>query len=57
VWNPRRGWSRHASETGEMKGSKGVLLMRNLLTLIVAPIIVGIAIKLFERWLDDQDNV
>lgn len=28
--------------------------MNNFLTLIVAPILVGVAIALFDRWLDDQ---
>ncbi|MGH2087742.1 type I toxin-antitoxin system Fst family toxin [Aerococcus urinaeequi] len=35
---------------------RGCAVMQNLFTLIVAPICVGIALVLFERWLDDQDN-
>ena len=35
---------------------RGCAVMQNLFTLIVAPILVGIALELFERWLDDQDN-
>ncbi|WP_156171230.1 type I toxin-antitoxin system Fst family toxin (plasmid) [Ligilactobacillus acidipiscis] len=30
--------------------------MRDLFSLIVAPIIVGIATKLFSRWLDENDK-
>lgn len=36
---------------------KGVLLVSNeLISLIVAPILVGIAIELFAWWLDKQDD-
>lgn len=34
----------------------GVLLMENFFVFIVAPTFVGIAIALFERWLDGQDD-
>jgi len=34
----------------------GAYGMNEFVTLIVAPILVGIAIKLFEKWLDNQDN-
>ncbi len=34
----------------------GAVIMQNVFTLIVAPFLVGIAIVLFERWLDNQDD-
>jgi len=31
-------------------------LLRNLLSSVIAPIFVGIVVKLFEHWLDTQDK-
>jgi len=37
-------------------GGFNVVMDNLFFTLIVTPIIVGIAIELFERWLDKQDD-
>lgn len=35
---------------------RGVVPMEKLISLVIAPIFVGIVIKLFSHWLDEKDN-
>ncbi|EHK9432148.1 type I toxin-antitoxin system Fst family toxin [Enterococcus faecalis] len=34
----------------------GCVILDELLSLVIAPIFVGIVIKLFSHWLDENDN-
>ncbi|WP_430600052.1 type I toxin-antitoxin system Fst family toxin [Enterococcus sp. AZ035] len=35
---------------------RGGVILDELLSLVIAPIFVGIVIKLFSHWLDENDN-
>lgn len=35
---------------------KGVFLMYELISLIIAPVVVGLVIELIYRWLDEEDD-
>lgn len=40
----------------QLPGNGGAVIMQNVITLIVAPIAVGLVIELFAWWLDKQDD-